>query len=125
VNLARQQIESDLGTIHGVIERIVFNTAYLTRTPESHREARQREEARRDLAGDNEARCRSCERTEVAPGVRRCEKVHRRTDGGGVYPEPVPLCSWCYRFIFDAERAPTVDELEKHHSGQKVHRKAS
>jgi len=125
VSLARQEIEQGLHAIHRVVERLVFNAAYLTRTPESHREARKREETRKDLAGENESRCRSCERTETAPGVRRCEKVHRRTDGGGVFAEPTPVCSWCYRFIFDTERLPTVEELEKHHSGQKVHRKAS
>jgi hypothetical protein len=125
VSLARQEIEQDLHAIHRVIERLVFNSAYLTRTPESHREARQREDERRDLAGENDARCRSCERTEVAPGVRRSEPVHRRTDGGGVYAEITPLCSWCYRFVFDTERTPTVEELEKHHRGEKVRRKAS
>jgi hypothetical protein len=125
VSLARSEIEADLHAIHGRIERLVFNAAYLTRTPESHREARRREDERKDLAGENDARCRSCERTEVAPGVRRSEKVYRRTDGGGVFAEPSPACSWCYRFIFDTERLPTVEELEKHHRGEKVHRKAS
>ena len=125
VNLARQEIESDLRAIHDRVERLVFNSAYLTRTPESHREARQREDERRDLAGENDARCRSCERTEVAPGVRRSEKVLARTDGGGIYGELVPLCRWCYDFVFAAERAPTVEEVEKHHRGEKVRRKAS
>lgn len=125
VHLARQQIEADLNTVHGVIERLVFNAAYLTRTPVTHAEARRREDERKDLAGQNEERCRSCERTEVAPGLRRAEPVHRRTDGGGVYAEITPLCWWCYRFVFDAERPPTVEEVEKHHRGEKVRRKAS
>lgn len=125
VHLTRQRIEAALTTVHGLIEPLVADVAWLVRTPETTRQARQREQARREVAEDNEARCRSCERTEVAPGVRRAEPVHRRTDGGGVYGEVVPLCSWCYRWVFDMERQPTVEELEQHHRGEKVKRRAS
>lgn len=124
VSLARQEIESDLQAIHDRVERLVFNSAYLTRTPESHREARQREDERKDLAGENDARCRSCERTEVAPGVRRSEPVYRRTDGKGALPEPIPLCSWCTRYLFKFACLPTVYDLDRHHRGDKVRKPA-
>lgn len=124
VVIARQQIEADLHSVHGVVERLVFNTAYLTRTPETHREARRREEERRDLAGENDARCRSCERTEVAPGVTRGEPVHVRSDVN-VLDEPWPLCQWCYRFTRDFGVLPSREEVEGHHRGEKTRRKAS
>ncbi len=125
VTLSGQRIRAALQAIHNAVPDLVAEVAWLTRTGETYQEARRREDERKDLAGENDARCRSCERTEVAPGVRRSEKVYRRTDGGGVFAEPSPVCSWCYRFIFDTERLPTVEELEKHHRGEKVHRKAS
>lgn len=125
IDIAVAEIHSALDRIHSVVEPLIWNCAWLTRSPVTHAEARRREDERKDLAGQNEERCRSCERTEVAPGLRRAEPVHRRTDGGGVYAEITPLCWWCYRFVFDTERPPTVEEVEKHHRGEKVRRKAS
>lgn len=125
VKISRQRIDAGFRAIFNAVPDLVAEVAWLTRTGETYQEAREREEKRRDLANENDARCRSCERTEVAPGVRRSEPVHRRTDGGGVYAEITPLCWWCYRFVFDTERTPTVEEVEKHHRGEKVRRKAS
>ena len=125
IDIAVAEIHAALDRIHSVVEPLIWNCAWLTRSPVTHAEARRREDERKDLAGQNEERCRSCERTEVAPGLRRAEPVHRRTDGGGVYAEITPLCWWCYRFVFDTERPPTVEEVEKHHRGEKVRRKAS
>lgn len=119
-----QQIQHALNVWHDLIEPTLTAVAFLTRAPENHKAARQREEERKTLADENAKCCRSCARTEVAPGVRRSEAVYRRTDGGGVFAEMVPLCSWCYRLVFDCERMPTIEELERHHRGEKVRHRA-
>ena len=120
VSLARQEIESDLQAIHARVERLVFNAAYLTRTPESHREARQREDERKDLAGENDARCFSCARVERAPGVAwDCGATPgrsgnlRRTDCDGVLDEPRPLCKWTRNYVATYGQLPTTEEVEQ------------
>lgn len=85
--------------------------------------ARDAEDARRQVTADNDS-CISCARTEVRPGVRRQEPYHRATTLGGRLDCVTRLCVWCLRFGNDTGRLPTLDELEAHHRGERVRRKA-
>jgi hypothetical protein len=72
----------------------------------------------------DETWCSSCLRVEGSDGRPRREPVAARpagpTDVGGRLAEPQNLCQWCYRCVLDWGRLPNPEELQRHHSGQRV-----
>lgn len=116
-----RNISDHVSALSGLVER------WQPRAPldpkQERKRARDAEDARRQVAADNES-CISCARTEVRPGVRRQEPYHRATTLGGRLDSVTRLCVWCLRFGNDTGRLPTLDELEAHHRGERVRRKA-
>jgi hypothetical protein len=85
-------------------------------------------EDRRRLGLSDGPWCASCARTSTADGQPRREPIRADlvgpTDVGGRLAEPVALCAWCYGCVRDWERLPTVDDVARHHAGQRVMRPA-
>lgn len=77
---------------------------------------------RQRMADANEPHCESCARTEVANGIPRWEPplTQERSTVAGSLTEPAWLCRWCYDHVAQTGLKPTVEELEQHHSGQRV-----
>lgn len=126
IDIAVAEIHAALDRIHSVVEPLIWNCAWLTRSPVTHAEARRREDERRDLADGNRHRCWSCARVEASPGLPwdcGCPEL-RRTDCGGILDEPRPLCRWTVRYVERFGELPTVDEVELHRRGGRVRKTA-
>ena len=111
-----QQIQHALNVWHDLIEPTLTAVAFLTRAPENHKAARQREEERKTLADENRFRCWSCARVEKAPGVpwdcggtgKRC----RKTDVGGLLDEPRVICEWTQRHVKRFGSLPSIEDVQ-------------
>lgn len=84
-------------------------------------------EDRAELArinGRAEPSCQNCARTRRPDGGPRWEPIDaRRTEAttvGGRLVEPILLCRWCYDRVASWGRLPRLDELERHHRGERV-----
>lgn len=77
---------------------------------------------RQRMADANEPHCESCARIEVANGVPRWEPplTQERSTVAGALSEPSWLCRWCYDHVLQTGTKPSTDELDQHHSGQRV-----
>jgi hypothetical protein len=68
--------------------------------------------------------CQNCARTRRSDGEPRWVPVDTRlteaTTVGGRLPEALLLCVWCVEKVRAWGRAPNIDELERHHAGQRV-----
>lgn len=79
------------------------------------------------IARENERReggCESCARTRRPDGERRFEPIYSQlteaTTVGDRLDEAMLLCRWCYDRTSAWGRLPNVDELERHHRGERV-----
>lgn len=101
---ARRTLDTALNLLHN----------YTPRPPTEHERQR--------MATANEPHCESCARTEAAKGIPRWEPplTQERTTVAGHLSEPAWLCRWCYDHVSRSGCRPSVEELEQHHSGQRV-----
>ena len=104
----RREVERLISTLHRDASRLEQLVGLYSARPASEAE-------RRATLADNdrEAGCRSCVRTEVAKGVTRWEPVFRDD-----------LCRWCYDWRRGTGVVPSVDELRRHHRGERIRRPA-
>jgi hypothetical protein len=73
----------------------------------------------RRVTEGGEVGCWSCARlpSPHLEGENRWEPVYREVAGK-------PLCSWCFSWQRDTGGMPSVEDLERHHAGQRVRRPA-
>jgi hypothetical protein len=101
---ARRALEHAIAILH----------AYTPRPPTEHERQR--------MATVNEPHCESCARVEVAKGIPRWEPplTQEKTTVSEHLVEPVWLCRWCYDHVAQTGAKPSTDEVEQHHSGQRI-----
>ena len=116
-NAARdqQQLEQNLAMARRHLDRALAIVNTYTPRPPSDIE-------RQRMADANEPHCESCARIEVATGIPRWEPplTQERSTVGDRLPEPLWLCRWCYDHVTQTGTKPNTDELDQHHSGQRV-----
>lgn len=78
----------------------------------------------RQISQGGETGCWSCARlpNPHIDGEQRWEPTYRDVPLGG---ERKPLCSWCWSWHRDTGQLPSVDDLKRHHAGQRVRRPAT
>jgi hypothetical protein len=76
------------------------------------------------LNGRAEPCCESCARVRRPDGGRRWEPIDARlaeaTTVDGRLGAPALLCRWCYDRVRSWGRLPTLDEITRHHRGERV-----
>lgn len=116
-NAARdyQELEATIASARRKLERALAIVNTYTPRPPSDLE-------RQRMADANEPHCQSCTRIEVATGIPRWEPplTQERSTVGDRLPEPLWLCRWCYDHVAQTGTKPNTDELDQHHSGQRV-----
>jgi hypothetical protein len=76
------------------------------------------------INGKREPCCQNCAELRTPNGHRRWEPIDaamsEATTLGGILPEPMLLCQWCRKRTTAWGRLPKLDELTRHHAGQRV-----
>lgn len=109
------ELQRAIHTAHSSLERaLAIVHTYTPRPPSALDRAR--------MADANDPRCECCAQLDVADGMPRWEPpvTSTRSTVSGRLTEPAWLCRWCYDHVAQTGVKPTVDELDQHHSGQRI-----
>ena len=110
-----RQLQHQMTQARRVLEHaITILHTYTPRPPTEHERQR--------MATANEPHCESCARVEVAKGIPRWEPplTQEKTTVTDLLGEPAWLCRWCWEHVSMTGHKPSTDELEQHHSGQRI-----
>lgn len=77
---------------------------------------------RQQTAEENDPRCESCCRIEVAKGIPWWvePRTKERSTVGKRLKDPLWLCDWCENHVIQTGIIPNDDELEQHRAGKRV-----
>lgn len=110
-----RQLQHQMAQARRALEHaITILHTYTPRPPTEHERQR--------MATVNEPHCESCARVEVAKGIPRWELpfTQEKTTVTGLLAEPAWLCRWCWDHVSMTGCKPSTDELDQHHSGQRI-----
>lgn len=105
------------------VGRILRALAAMADTQARYPAARKPNAYERQLtATENDPRCESCARIEIAKGIPWWvePRTKERTTIGGRLEQPMWCCDWCENHVIQTGLIPSEDEVEQHRAGKRV-----